>query len=1162
VKRKQTKRPRNRQEFQKINMPRGKQALKRMNEASRIGTYNIHGKLDNDISQQEYALLQDLKRLKIKICSLQETKMKDDIDKRIAGYGRVINIAGRNNVRAQNWGLGFYIAEEWMHYPVSIRYINDRIAVLNVKMYKTKCLTVINAYAPTSKEAMNGNEQDIDAFYAILTKTYEEERNKAAVIFVCGDFNGRVGQQKDADAKVMGKHTKKGASRNVQGEKLVDFAKENSLILANTLFKKEDRKKASWHGTYTMHESEGHERVIIHVHNQIDYILIWQRQQRMLKDAAAVPREGMKWISDHSLVYAEAVIKPMIYLQRGQKKREQRLDISRMAYDEQLQNEYAESVKQKITTYTDNIKWIDQTAEDFGQPRTTLNEMYMVITGHILDTAKEKIPDRPRVLNGELRYDKDRELQGLKRERMQMRRKFLDMPRRHKDRRKAYHEQWKEINKRVKMRVQTMHDERLERIAKQLEDAKGSDKQFRTMKMLARQKRVPFKIQGRDGYEITTKAMVNEVADFYKRFFNDEDGAVGIDAFEGAPRPLRKPVTAAEVSGVLSLLGNNRAKGPDEIHGEYLKYGGEAVKEYIAWTANQIFERHEQLDATQESTLYPLNKAGKEPRAENTRPLAFQNAIRKVMSSLVLRRIQEKAEKYLNGNQYGFRPRRGTTEAVWTLQWMNATVLKYKEKYELQAIDLSKAFDCVKRDKLMEIIQQAEIVDGDERRMLIYLLSDTRIRVQIDDEHGDYFETTIGVPQGDALSPVLFVIYLEHIMREQKRRHPFRENKRDHVVQYADDTTFAYHHSKLADDHEEAMREACLCAKCAIAHTQTTLPVTMIEYKMIMNSAKTELETLSRAMQNVIKIKFLGTKINVSDEIVARISKAKLALRALRNVWKHHSIVRVELRVRLYKACVEPHLLYNTATVPARTTEMEQLNKEHRKGLRIALGVFYPNVINNIALYDSTSTEAINVRATKMRWELFGKILRGREDDPALRVMKEYYQEQNERPRYAGAPKTSIAVVLQTESAHAVSGMEEVVLGRLNTLLMLDSYCRVAQHPDKWKVLVEGVVRAIKQAWHTRESALYAIRAARKEQRAAGQENVRDDARQHDIDMICEGVRQLRISIWATRQVAVEEMRGLEAAAAAVALTDEVLEPEERQERRVRFSMREARQGS
>ena len=66
----------------------------------------------------------------------------------------------------------------------------------------------------------------------------------------------------------MGKHTKKGASRKIQGEKLIEFAKENRLYMANTMFRKEDRRKATRHGMYTMEAGEKHERKVIQMHNQ------------------------------------------------------------------------------------------------------------------------------------------------------------------------------------------------------------------------------------------------------------------------------------------------------------------------------------------------------------------------------------------------------------------------------------------------------------------------------------------------------------------------------------------------------------------------------------------------------------------------------------------------------------------------------------------------------------------------------------------------------------------------------------------------------------------------------------------------------------------------------------------------------------------------------
>jgi exonuclease III len=133
-------------------MPRGGRAKERMNVTCRVGTYNIHGKLETDIYQQEQVLAQEMKRLKLQVCSLQETKMKEDCEIKTKDNGYIINRAGKSTNQAQNWGMGFYISEEWSKYKRKVQYINDRILVLSIKMYKTKELVIINGYAPTSKE--------------------------------------------------------------------------------------------------------------------------------------------------------------------------------------------------------------------------------------------------------------------------------------------------------------------------------------------------------------------------------------------------------------------------------------------------------------------------------------------------------------------------------------------------------------------------------------------------------------------------------------------------------------------------------------------------------------------------------------------------------------------------------------------------------------------------------------------------------------------------------------------------------------------------------------------------------------------------------------------------------------------------------------------------
>ena len=56
------------------------------------------------------------------------------------------------------------------------------------------------------------------------------------------------------------------------------------------------------------------------------------------------------------------------------------------------------------------------------------------------------------------------------------------------------------------------------------------------------------------------------------------------------------------------------------------------------------------------------------------------------------------------------------------------------------------------------------ITDVSTARIIRVLISGTTLRVTVQDQLGEQFTTSVGIPQGDGLSPVLFIIYLEAAM--------------------------------------------------------------------------------------------------------------------------------------------------------------------------------------------------------------------------------------------------------------------------------------------------------------------------------------------------------------------------------------------------------------
>ena len=96
-------------------------------------------------------------------------------------------------------------------------------------------ITVIQVYAPTS----NAEETEVDKFYEDLQDLLELTPKKD-VFFIIGDWNAKVGETPGVTGKFgLG-------MRNETGQKLIEFCRENALVIANTLFQQHKRRLYTW----------------------------------------------------------------------------------------------------------------------------------------------------------------------------------------------------------------------------------------------------------------------------------------------------------------------------------------------------------------------------------------------------------------------------------------------------------------------------------------------------------------------------------------------------------------------------------------------------------------------------------------------------------------------------------------------------------------------------------------------------------------------------------------------------------------------------------------------------------------------------------------------------------------------------------------------------
>ena len=148
-------------------------------------------------------------------------------------------------------------------------------------------------------------------------------------------------------------------------------------------------------------------------------------------------------------------------------------------------------------------------------------------------------------------------------------------------------------------------------------------------------------------------------------------------------------------------------------------------------------------------------------------PIALISHASIVMFKILLARLQQYVNGELPDVQAGFRKGRGTRDQTANICWIIKKAREIQKNIYFSLIDLAKVFDCVDHNRLWKILQQIGIPDH-----LTCLLRNTSAcqEATVRTGHGttDWFQIGKWVHQGSILSPCLFNLYAEYIMRNTR----------------------------------------------------------------------------------------------------------------------------------------------------------------------------------------------------------------------------------------------------------------------------------------------------------------------------------------------------------------------------------------------------------
>ena len=227
---------------------------------------------------------------------------------------------------------------------------------------------------------------------------------------------------------------------------------------------------------------------------------------------------------------------------------------------------------------------------------------------------------------------------------------------------------------------------------------------------------------------------------------------------------MLREINVLEITKTLQNCRNRSAPGEDQISYLILKNLDRKNLSNIALIYNSCLKTGYFPNAWKQAKVVMLPKPGKDlTKPTSYRPISLLPAMGKIFERIVASRLSAFLEKvdYFDENQAGFRKKRSTVDQLFKLSQSVSTALKKHKKAVGVFLDVEKSFDAVWLEGLKYKLGRPEIgIPTKMIRLLSSFLTNRHLRVHQNSAISNKIELKAGTPQGSALSPLLFIFYV------------------------------------------------------------------------------------------------------------------------------------------------------------------------------------------------------------------------------------------------------------------------------------------------------------------------------------------------------------------------------------------------------------------
>ena len=269
--------------------------------------------------------------------------------------------------------------------------------------------------------------------------------------------------------------------------------------------------------------------------------------------------------------------------------------------------------------------------------------------------------------------------------------------------------------------------------------------------------------EDRNGMDLTEAQDIKKrwqeyTEELYRKDLHHQDNNDGVITY------LEPDILECEVKWALGNITMNKASGVDGIPVELFQIlKDDAVK---VWHSiyQQIWKTQQWQQDWKRSVFVPLPKKGNVKKCSNSSTIALISHASKVMLKILQARLQKYVKHRLPDVQAGFRKGRGTRDQITNIHWIIEKAREFQKNIYFCFIDYAKAFNCVDHNKLWKILKEMEI-PGHLICLLRNLYAGQEATVRTGHGTTDWLQIGKGIHRGWILSPCLFNLYAEYIMR-------------------------------------------------------------------------------------------------------------------------------------------------------------------------------------------------------------------------------------------------------------------------------------------------------------------------------------------------------------------------------------------------------------